>query len=76
MEKRKTSSLPFNDPVKTRVVALVQDLGNTVLTKKAAGDLYGSVTLYRSVLNILMGRLVSKANSPTNSALSTCSVRL
>lgn len=52
-----------DDPRRARVLALVKDLGNAVLTKKAAGDIYGmkasspdlftSVVLFRKVLQIL-----------------------
>ena len=52
-----------DDPKRARVLALVKDLGNAVLTKKAAGDIYGiktsspelftSVTLFRKVMQIL-----------------------
>ena len=51
------------DPIQARVVALVTDLGNTVLTKKAAGDLYNmkasmpeqfaSIALFRKVMRVL-----------------------
>lgn len=33
-------SIPDDDPINARILSLVTDLGNTVLTKKAAGDLY------------------------------------
>ena len=29
------------DPVRSRILELIVELGNTVLTKRAAGDLYG-----------------------------------
>ena len=29
------------DPIRNRILELTIDLGNTVLTKRAAGDLYG-----------------------------------
>ena len=51
------------DPKRAQVLALVKDLGNAVLTKKAAGDIYGiktaspelftSVALFRKVMQIL-----------------------
>ena len=52
-----------NDPIHARIIAIVTDLGNTVLTKKAAGDLYSmknkspehfnSVLLFRKVMQVL-----------------------
>ena len=52
-----------DDPKRARVLALVKDLGNAVLTKKAAGDIYAvknsspelftSVALFRKVMLIL-----------------------
>ncbi len=52
-----------DDPKRARVLGLVKDLGNAVLTKKAAGDIYGiktsspdlftSVVLFRKVMQIL-----------------------
>lgn len=33
-------SISDDDPSNARILSLVTDLGNTVLTKKAAGDLY------------------------------------
>ena len=35
-----TSATSDDDPVNARILSLVVDLGNTVLTKKAAGDLH------------------------------------
>ena len=62
MEKRAKPGLD-NDPKRARVLALVKDLGNAVLTKKAAGDihaikhtspeLFASISLFRSVMQIL-----------------------
>lgn len=52
-----------NDPVQARILSLTTDLGNTVLTKRAAGDLFNikskapehftSVPLFRKVMAIL-----------------------
>ena len=52
-----------DDPKRAQVLALVKDLGNAVLTKKAAGDIYAiktsspevftSVILFRKVMQIL-----------------------
>ncbi len=52
-----------DDPRRAQVLGLVKDLGNAVLTKKAAGDIYGmktsypelftSVVLFRKVMQIL-----------------------
>ncbi|MCJ1424815.1 hypothetical protein MMC29_002703 [Sticta canariensis] len=52
-----------DDPSHARILSLVTDLGNTVLTKKAAGDLYSlkaqasndfkSTSLFRKVMSIL-----------------------
>lgn len=54
-----------SDPVHSRVLAVVTDLSNTVLTKKAAGELHGmkakspelfvSVALYKKVMGVLEG---------------------
>lgn len=54
-----------DDPFRARLLALVKDLGNAVLTKKAAGDihaiklkspeLFSSVSLFKKVLLILEG---------------------
>lgn len=35
-----STSVSDDDPSHARILSLVTDLGNTVLTKKAAGDLY------------------------------------
>lgn len=35
-----TKSISDDDALDARILRLVTDLGNTVLTKKAAGDLY------------------------------------
>ena len=32
-----------SDPLEARILSLVVDLGNTVLTKRAAGELHGYV---------------------------------
>ena len=37
------SSLAAGDPTELRILTLVTDLGNAVLTKRAAGDLFGYV---------------------------------
>lgn len=34
------------DPIHNRILELTVDLGNTVLTKRAAGDLYGYVHIH------------------------------
>lgn len=39
-QMRTTNALPDDDPVNARILSLVADLGNTVLTKRAAGDLF------------------------------------
>ena len=61
--KRPTNASANDDPVQTRVLSLTVDLGNTVLTKRAAGDLlnikskagehFTSVRLFRRVMAIL-----------------------
>lgn len=38
-----STSISDDDPFNARILSLVTDLGNTVLTKKAAGDLYSYV---------------------------------
>lgn len=35
-----SNPLSVDDPVNARILSLVADLGNTVLTKRAAGDLF------------------------------------
>ncbi|MCJ1339143.1 hypothetical protein MMC09_004432 [Bachmanniomyces sp. S44760] len=52
-----------DDPVKARILSLVVDLGNTVLTKRAAGELHAikikspgildSIPLFRKIMHIL-----------------------
>lgn len=58
-----TKSISDDDPSNARILSLVTDLGNTVLTKKAAGDLYllkskaaesfKSTLLFRKVMSVL-----------------------
>lgn len=64
LRKRKNIIVDDN-PVHARILALVRDLGNTVLTKRAASDLYSiktkspehftSVSLFRKVSEVLGG---------------------
>ena len=39
------------DPINARILALVSDLGNTVLTKRAASDLVKYVSIRRIVVD-------------------------
>ena len=60
---RRKVGVPDEEPMQARILRLVGDLGNTVLTKKTAGDLLGiksrapdifnSVALFRQVMLIL-----------------------
>ena len=62
-ERRRTEPYEETDPMHARVLTVVTDLSNTMLTKKAAGDLYSikakspdlfsSVELYKKVMGVL-----------------------
>lgn len=41
---RTSNQLSVDDPVNARILSLVVDLGNAVLTKRAAGDLFSYLT--------------------------------
>lgn len=61
--RRKQMTDPDEDPIQARILSLAGDLGNTVLTKRAASDLFGiktkapelftSVALFRKIMLIL-----------------------
>ncbi|KAL9129359.1 MAG: hypothetical protein Q9217_002159 [Psora testacea] len=61
--RRHAKPAAHDNPTHARILAIVTDLGNTVLTKKAAGDLYsikakapeqfGSVALFHKVMRVL-----------------------
>jgi len=61
--RRRMKPLPDENPMHARILAVIKDLGNTVLTKKAAGDLYSikaksaeqftSVALFKKVMCVL-----------------------
>lgn len=61
--RRKQMTDPNEDPIQARILSLAGDLGNTVLTKRAASDLFGiktkapelftSVALFRKIMLIL-----------------------
>lgn len=63
VRNRSESAGAEDDPLLARILKLVSDLGNTVLTKRAAGDLFSSktkspevftsVALFRKVMLIL-----------------------
>ena len=61
--RRKQTTILDEDPIQARILSLAGDLGNTVLTKRAASDLFGiktkapelfsSVALFRKIMLIL-----------------------
>lgn len=61
--RRKQTSVLDEDPLQARILSLAGDLGNTVLTKRAASDLFGiktktpelftSVALFRKIMLML-----------------------
>ncbi len=63
VRNRSQSAVAEEDPLYARILKLTSDLGNTVLTKRAAGDLFSiktkspekftSVALFRKVMLIL-----------------------
>ncbi|KAK4690981.1 rapamycin-insensitive companion of mTOR, partial [Lecanoromycetidae sp. Uapishka_2] len=63
VRSRSESAVEDDDPLLARILKLISDLGNTVLTKRAAGDLFSiktkspdqfsSVALFRKVMVIL-----------------------
>ena len=63
----KRSLVIDDDPIRARILALASDLGNTVLTKRAAGDLFRCVISRYATRRCSFYETASKANRLSNS---------